>query len=105
MSEKLRGLIGEGEQRFGFYFGASYVLVGGAVHLLLSLLLEQLSLGIGEPWLVGWGVLLVGLVVLAWSKGWGKEFVGGFISGTFFTAVISFPVVLAVFFITAALVS
>lgn len=105
MSETLRGFIGEGEQRVGFYYGAGYVLVGGVAQLLLLLLIEHLSPRIGEPWLVSWGVLLLSLVVLAWSKGWGKEFVGGFISGTFFTAAISFPVVLAVFSIIAALVS
>lgn len=105
MSETLHGSIGEGEHRFGFYYGVGYVIVGGAVELLLSLVPEQVSPGIGEPWVVSWGVLLVGLVVLGWLKGWGREFVGGFISGAFLTGVISFPVALAVFFIIAALVS
>lgn len=105
MSETLHGSIGEGEQRVGFYYGAGYVIVGGAVELLLSLVLEQLGPGIGESWVVSWGVLLVGLVVLGWLKGWGREFVGGFISGAFLTGVISFPVVLAIVFIIGALLS
>lgn len=104
MRKRILQLAGEGEQRLGVQYAAGYIVLAFVLTIGLPFIVPD---GADDFWLeIGcWGVPLIGLGVYARTKGWGREFIGGFIWGYFALMALLFPVFMAGVFLLAWMAS